>query len=229
MTPKILIVDDEQDILDLLTYNLRKDGCDVIVAHDGREALGLASLQPDLILLDIMMPEMDGWEVCRRLRGREDTRRIPIIMLTARAGEVDEILGLELGADDYIQKPISPRLLLARIRALIRRNADAPEEALRRSSVEEIGLVVDRDHYSVSLGGEELPFPKKEFELLSFLVMNRGKLYSRQNLLDQIWGHDVYVTDRTVDVHVRKLRQKLGPHADYIETVKGVGYRFRGA
>ncbi len=225
---KILIVDDEQDILDMLQYNLKKEGYEVLRAHNGRQALGLASLQPDLIILDVMMPEYDGFEVCRRLRSQDFTSKIPILMLTAKGGEVDEVLGLEFGADDYIQKPISVRILLARIKALLRRKPiSTPDERTQQFRIDEIELIIDKSTYTATLGNKELLLPRKEFEVLLYLVMHRGKVYSRQSLLNEIWGHNVFVVDRTVDVHIRKIREKLGSHADYIETIKGVGYRFR--
>lgn len=229
MSAKILIVDDEQDILDMLQYNLRKEGYELLLAKDGQQALHHAATLPDLIVLDIMMPEIDGLEVCKRLRSNEATAKIPILILTAKSGEVDEIIGLELGADDYMQKPISLHVLLARIKALLRRSQGQARSTDKSISVKEIGLLIDRNSYTVTLNEEEVVFPKKEFELLSYLVMHRGKVFSRQHLLNAIWGQDVYVIDRTVDVHIRKIREKLGDNSDYIETVKGVGYRFRTA
>ncbi len=229
MSAKILIVDDEQDILEMLQYNLRKEGYEILLARDGQQALHHAATLPDLIVLDIMMPELDGLEVCKRLRANEATAKIPILILTAKTTEIDEIIGLELGADDYMQKPISLHVLIARIKALLRRSHGQARTSDKTLTVEEIGLIIDRNSYSAAIAEAEVVFPKKEFELLSYLVMHRGKVFSRQHLLNAIWGQDVYVIDRTVDVHIRKIREKLGGHADYIETIKGVGYRFKAA
>lgn len=223
------MVDDEQDIVDLISYNLSKEGYEVAKASNGTDAVVLAQrLRPDLVILDIMMPGLDGFEVCRTLRQDPSLQTMAIVFLTAKAGEIDQILGLELGADDYIQKPISPRVLLARVKTIFRRGSDrvrtetvvAPE-VLRIGSIE-----VNRQNYTVKIDGKETFFPKKEFELLAFLASNRGKVFSREALLRRIWGESVYVIDRTVDVHVSKVREKLGKHGARIETVKGVGYRF---
>lgn len=218
----ILIVDDEPDILDLLGYNLEQEGFEVRTATDGMEALEMAKKDvPDLVILDIMMPGMDGIEACKRFRQHARLRLTPIIMLTAKTDEEDEIQGLEAGADDYIPKPVSPNLLISRVEAMLRR-ADRTEEP---SDVLEIhDLTIDRDRYLVRLDEEEIQMPRKEFELLYFLASHPGKVFSRQNLLDRVWGTDVYVVDRTVDVHVNKIRDKIGKK--YIETVPGVGYRF---
>lgn len=229
MQKTILVVDDEQDIVDLISYNLSKEGYEVAKASNGTDAVVLAQrLRPDLVILDIMMPGLDGFEVCRTLRQDPSLQTMAIVFLTAKAGEIDQILGLELGADDYIQKPISPRVLLARVKTIFRRGSDrvrtetvAAPEVLRIGSIE-----VNRQNYTVKIDGKETFFPKKEFELLAFLASNRGKVFSREALLRRIWGESVYVIDRTVDVHVSKVREKLGKHGARIETVKGVGYRF---
>jgi two-component system alkaline phosphatase synthesis response regulator PhoP len=229
MQKTILVVDDEQDIVDLISYNLSKEGYEVATASNGTDAVMLAQrLRPDLVILDIMMPGLDGFEVCRTLRQDPSLQTTAIVFLTAKAGEIDQILGLELGADDYIQKPISPRVLLARVKTIFRRGSDrvrtetvAAPEVLRIGSIE-----VNRQNYTVKIDGKETFFPKKEFELLAFLASNRGKVFSREALLRRIWGESVYVIDRTVDVHVSKVREKLGKHGARIETVKGVGYRF---
>ncbi len=229
MQKTILVVDDEQDIVDLISYNLSKEGYEVAKASNGTDAVVLAQrLRPDLVILDIMMPGLDGFEVCRTLRQDPSLQTMAIVFLTAKAGEIDQILGLELGADDYIQKPISPRVLLARVKTIFRRGSDrvrtetvAAPELLRIGSIE-----VNRQNYTVKIDGKETFFPKKEFELLAFLASNRGKVFSREALLRRIWGESVYVIDRTVDVHVSKVREKLGKHGARIETVKGVGYRF---
>lgn len=229
MEKKILVVDDEQDILDLISYNLSKEGFKVFTAGDGIQGLETAkTCKPDLVILDIMMPGKDGFEVCRSLRQDPTFSATAIMFLTAKSGEIDQILGLELGADDYIQKPISPRVLLARVKTMLRRGSDnvktemiAAPELLRVGNVE-----INRQNYTVRVDGKEIFFPKKEFELLAFLASNRGKVFSRESLLRRIWGESVYVIDRTVDVHVSKIREKLGPYGHWIETVKGVGYRF---
>jgi two-component system alkaline phosphatase synthesis response regulator PhoP len=223
---KVLVVDDEKDIVELLRYNLRKEGYEVIVAQNGQEALERMTARPDLVLLDLMMPVLDGFETCKRLKSDPTTAHIPIVFLTARSGEVDEVLGLELGADDYIQKPISPRKLVARVKAIFRRKGvgdEKPEKEIIRAE----RLEINRSNYSVKLGKKEIFFPRKEFEILAMLAANRGKVHSREMLLNAIWGPDVVVVDRTIDVHIRKIREKLGADADAIETIKGVGYRFR--
>lgn len=219
----ILVVDDEQDLLDLIEYNLKIEGFQVIKAEDGLEGIRLAKEhKPDLILLDIMMPVMDGLEVCRQLRSAQESRTVPIIFLTARGDEKTEVQGLNMGADDYITKPISTRKLMSRIKAVLRRFEESEEEVNR---VHAHDLEIDRDRYLVKRGDEEFQLPRKEFELLYYLAGRKGRVLSREKLLSKIWGDNIYVVDRTVDVHVRKIREKLGDH--YIETVKGVGYRFK--
>ncbi|MCE7934237.1 MAG: DNA-binding response regulator [Chlorobi bacterium CHB2] len=230
MPKSILVVDDEEDIVQLLKYNLAKEGYSVATALNGVQALQAADgTHLDLIILDVMMPELDGFEVCRRLRSTPAHATTPIIFLTARVGEFDEILGLELGADDYIQKPISPRVLLARVKSILRRSTEAVRtETIIMPEVLAVGdLQINRQNYTVKIQGRETFFPKKEFELLAFLAGNRGKVFSRELLLNRIWGENVYVVDRTVDVHISKIREKLGESGELIETVKGVGYRFR--
>jgi two-component system, OmpR family, alkaline phosphatase synthesis response regulator PhoP len=227
---KILIVDDEDDILDLLSYNLKKEGYTVLTARNGKEGVQLATDElPDAIILDVMMPEMDGFEVCRIIRRNPITANIAVIFLTAKSGEIDEIVGLELGADDYIQKPISPRVLLTRLKTHIRRTAFTPKiDTIAAPEVLAVeGLHINRQNYTVRVDNEELFFPKKEFELLAFLASNRGKVFERDVLLRRIWGESVHVIDRTVDVHISKIREKLGQYAHFVETVKGVGYKFR--
>lgn len=227
-TVTILIVDDEDDILDLLQYNLGQEGFATEVARDGVEALEKArALHPDLIVLDVMMPNMDGIEACRRVRQDAHLRTTPILMLTARTEEEDQVAGLDVGADIYIGKPVSVPILISQTKALLRtaRRNETPPDLLSVHN-----LKVDRDRYLVYQEDEEgsekeMRFPRKEFELLYFLASHPGKVFSRQELLDEVWGPDVYVVDRTVDVHVRKIREKIG--SEYIETVKGVGYRFK--
>ncbi|HLP28584.1 MAG TPA: response regulator transcription factor [Candidatus Didemnitutus sp.] len=229
MEKKILVVDDEQDIVDLISYNLSKEGYKVFTASNGTQAVEVATtVRPDLVILDIMMPGMDGFEVCRSLRQDTTLATTAIMFLTAKSSEIDQILGLELGADDYIQKPISPRVLLARVKTIIRRGQEKVRtETIAAPEILRLGaLEVNRQNYTVRVDGKEIFFPKKEFELLAFLASNRGKVFSREALLRRIWGESVYVIDRTVDVHVSKVREKLGTYGAWIETVKGVGYRF---
>ena len=229
MKKKILVVDDEKDIVDILKYNLeRENEFEVITASNGKEALDAAQSLPDLILLDIMMPELNGFEVCKRLKNDKLTSGIPVIFLTAKENEIDEILGLEIGADDYINKPISPRKVLARIKSVIRRFGKEIEKGQKlEENVRFRNLEIDSSSHSVKINEKEIFFPKKEFQLLHFLISNRGRVYSREILLNQLWGENIYVVDRTVDVHVAKVREKLGEYSDYIETIKGLGYRFR--
>ncbi len=229
MKKKVLVVDDEKDIVDILKYNLeRENEFEVLTAKDGREALEHAESLPDLILLDIMMPEVNGFEVCKQLKNNAATSKIPVIFLTAKENEIDEILGLEIGADDYISKPISPRKVLARIKSVIRRTSGDYEKPLKlEDNIKFRNLEIESSSHSVRINDKEVFFPKKEFQLLHFLLSNRGKVYSREILLNQIWGENIYVVDRTVDVHVAKVREKLGEYSDYIETIKGLGYRFK--
>jgi two-component system, OmpR family, alkaline phosphatase synthesis response regulator PhoP len=219
---KVLVVDDDESIVELLKYNLEKSDYEVRTALDGMKAIEIARrFAPNLVLLDIMMPKMDGVETCRLLRDIPELEKTFIIFLTARAEEYSEVAAFDVGADDYITKPIKPRALMSRINALFRRdNKKVPLTALIT-----IGdLVIDRTSYTIKLGNREINLPKKEFELLYFLAQNPNKVFSREDLLQNIWGTDVYVLARTVDVHIRKVREKIGD--DYITTVKGVGYKF---
>ncbi len=228
MKQKILIADDERDIIDFLKYNLEKEGFDVLTAKNGIEAVAQAKKNPSLILLDVMMPEMDGLEAVRTLKKNSATAKIPVIFLTARGSEVDEVVGLELGADDYIVKPVSIPKLMARIKLTLRKKSFAKNDAGTDTDILRHGIIeINRSHYKVYISKKETFFPKKEFEVLTFLVRNAGKVVTRETLLSQIWGSDVYVIDRTVDVHIRKIREKLGNNADYIDTIKGVGYRMK--
>ena len=220
----ILAVDDEVHILELISFNLKAAGYHVVTALTGEEALKRCEVErPSLVLLDIMLPGIDGLEVCRRLKGDRMTSNIPIIMLTARGDEVDKILGLELGADDYITKPFSVRELGARVKALLRRVA--PQQESEPQTLRAGDIMIDITNYEAFKGGEKLSLTLKEFELLKVLVLSRGKVLTRDFLLDRIWGYEYYGETRTVDVHIRHLRQKLGEEP-YIETVRGVGYRF---
>ena len=225
MKTKILLVDDEPDIVEFLEYNLTQEGFEVIKAYDGIEALKKITEKPDLILLDIMMPKMDGYEVCKKIRGMKDYEKTPVVFLTAKSGEVDEIKGLELGANDYIQKPISPKKLIARVKSNLRKGFTGDDQQPIKISIGP--LTIDREKYIVYIDGNEKIFPKKEFEVLFYLANNPGRVFSREILLKDVWGNDVYVVDRTIDVHIRKIREKLEQHSDLIETVKGVGYRFK--
>ena len=225
MAQRVLIVEDEPDIRDLLVFHLEREGFQVVTCKSGAEALRLVrSGPPDLILLDLMLPEMDGLEVCRRLRQDPATRAMPIVMLTARGDEVDRVLGLELGADDYVVKPFSPRELVARIRAVLRRvRPDAGTAPLTVGR-----LAIDPAAHIVTVDGAPVNLTRKEFDLLRALVEARGRVLSREYLLDHVWGYTAAgeIESRTVDVHVRRLRQKLGGEGQRIGTVTGVGYRF---
>jgi len=221
---KILLVDDEKDILEFLQYNLEKEGFVVITASDGEEAISLLKEKPDLAILDIMMPKLNGFEVCAKIRADKNTADLPVIFLTAKSSEKDEIKGLELGANDFIQKPISPMKLVARVKANLRKLA--PETPGK--TILSIGpIVIDRETYKIFLHNEETFFPRKEFELLSYLCENNGKILTRAAILQNVWGSDIYVVDRTIDVHIRKIREKLGAESEMIETIKGVGYRMK--
>ncbi|MGB9664201.1 MAG: response regulator transcription factor [Ignavibacteria bacterium] len=222
-TNTILVCDDEKDIVDVLVYNLTKEGYQVITAYNGQEALQKANKNVDLILLDVMMPYVDGLEVCRRLKENPETQNISIIFLTARNTEIDEVKGLELGGDDYITKPISIKKLLARINSVLRRkDISTSSEKLKIGEI-----ILDLDNYQIELENQTISLPRKEFETFVYLAKNRGKIVRREQLLENVWGNDVVVTQRTIDVHIRKIREKLGKYADLIETIKGVGYRLR--
>ncbi|MDD6133404.1 MAG: response regulator transcription factor [Selenomonadaceae bacterium] len=225
MPMKVLAVDDEQSIRELLAFQLQKHGYEALMAGDGQEALAKAEGM-DLILLDLMLPGLDGLEVCRRLKADKRTARIPIIMLTAKAEEIDKVLGLELGADDYVVKPFSVRELMARVKAVLRRSS---QEGPQEETLQIDCLRLDFSSYQAWLAGEELVLTPKEFELLKLLVTSPGRAFSRDELLERIWGYEYYGDTRTVDVHIRHLRAKLGERpglSERIETVRGVGYRF---
>jgi len=219
---KILLVDDEPDIIEFLGYNLTKEGYDVTTSTSGKEAVELAKkIKPDLILLDVMMPEMDGIETCQEIRGVDDIKNTLIAFLSARGEDYSQVAGLDAGADDYITKPIKPRLLVSRVKAILRRKSGVEEV---NANEQEGNIRIDREKYLVYKEGEELSFPKKEFELLALLISKPGKVFTREVILESVWGGEVVVGDRTIDVHIRKLREKLGDH--YIKTIKGVGYKF---
>jgi two-component system alkaline phosphatase synthesis response regulator PhoP len=219
---KVLVVDDEEPILELLKYNLEKGGFEVKTAIDGNRAVEIAKkFVPDLVLLDIMMPKMDGVETCRLLRDIPELQKTFVVFLTARSEEYSEVAAFDVGADDYITKPIKPRALMSRINAMFRRDSKKTSP----SSLITVGdLTIDRTSYTIKVLDKEINLPKKEFELLYFLAQNPNKVFSREELLQNIWGSDVYVLARTVDVHIRKVREKIGE--EYITTVKGVGYKF---
>ena len=218
----VLIVDDEKDIRSIIKYNLEKEGLKCISAKDGDDALKMLSHSPDLIILDIMMPTKDGYEVCSSIRKQGNT--VPIIFLTAMDREFDEIKGLECGGDDYLRKPFSPNILVARISAIFRRLDKIKQE---NALVEYDGLKINTDTYIAEVDGEELSLPRKEFELLAFFMNQPNKIFTREALLSSIWEEDVYVVDRTIDVHINRIRSKLLNYKNCIQTVKDVGYRFR--
>ena len=219
---KILVVDDEEDILELLKYNLQKEGYEVKTASNGIKAVEIAkSYLPDLVLLDIMMPHQDGVETCRQLRENPDLHQTFILFLTARSEEYSEVAAFDVGADDYIVKPIKPRALMSRINALFRRKRTAKSEKM---VIRINDLVIDKSSYTVTQKDKSITLPKKEFELLYYLAQYPNKVLTRDELLQNIWGTDVYVLARTVDVHIRKVREKIGE--GYISTLKGVGYKF---
>jgi len=224
MKSKVLVVDDEPDALELIEFNLKAAGFDIVTALDGAEALRKArSVVPNLIVLDLMLPEVDGLEVCKILRRDPATSAIPVIMLTAKASELDRVLGLELGADDYITKPFSPRELVLRVKNLLRRGRGSEEEAdiLRFGE-----LSVDIPRHQVSVRGKRVDFTATEFKLISVLAKRAGRVQTRERLLRDVWEYDSLIDTRTVDTHMRRLREKLGPAARHLETVRGVGYRF---
>ncbi len=219
---KILLVDDDPDIIELLEYNLTKEGYDIASAADGLQALEVVKkFKPDLVLLDVMMPKMDGIETARQIRLLSEFKETYILFLTARAEEYTEVAAFDVGADDYVVKPIKPRALLSRLKAILRRDA---QQAETEDKLEIGSLFINRVNYTVLNNGKPLVMPKKEFELLSFLAHHPNKVFSRDELLEKVWGSDVYVVERTVDVHIRKLREKI-PES-YIKTLKGVGYMF---
>jgi two-component system alkaline phosphatase synthesis response regulator PhoP len=220
--PTILIVDDEEDILEFLQYNLQKEQFDVHVASSGRKAIEIAQkVSPELIILDVMMPELDGIETCRELRELPNMKNTLIAFLTARNEDYSQIAGFDAGADDYINKPIKPRVLISRIKALLRRNNPIHQNRVFETPS---GLRIDRNKYLIEFEGKELALPKKEFELLALLASKAGHVFTRDFILSSVWGEEVVVGDRTIDVHIRKLREKIGDTA--IKTIKGVGYKF---
>ena len=223
---RILLVDDEKDILEFLSYNLKKEGFVVATCNDGQTALDLLEeFKPHLIVLDVMMPGMDGIETCENIRSNSKFDNILITFLTARAEDYSQVAGLEAGADGYINKPIKPKVLVSRVKALLRRKGSATLTEAPKDLIEIADLKIDRECYQVTVDEEPMSLPRKEFEILYLLASKPGKVFKREEIFEKIWGDDVVVGGRTIDVHVRKLREKLG--RNYIETVKGVGYKFR--
>ena len=219
---KILVVDDEEDILEFLSYNLRAEGYDVIVADNGILAIELAKQQqPSLIILDVQMPDMDGITTCEKIREIPSLKETVVTFLTARSEDYSQIAGFEAGADDYITKPIRPKVLVSRVKALLKRRGITQDT----NSIIELGdIVIDKEKHLTTYKGQEVIFAKKEFKLLKLLISKPGKVFTREEILEKVWGSDIIVGDRTIDVHIRKLREKLADH--YIKTVKGVGYKF---
>jgi two-component system alkaline phosphatase synthesis response regulator PhoP len=221
---KILIIEDDRDIVEMLEYNLQEEGYETISALNGEKGISLAGKErPDLIILDIMLPVMDGFEVCRTLKNDDNVAHIPIIILSAKSQETDKVVGLELGADDYVTKPFSPRELIARTRAILRRGREEQiDNRIQRGEI-----TIDRIRHKVTLGGKEISLTLTEFKLLEFMARRPGAVFSRARILDAVAGQDTIACDRTVDAHVKSLRQKLGSAKDYIETIRGAGYRFK--
>ncbi len=220
---KILLVDDEPDILEFLSYNLKREGYTVFNAGNGKEAVTVAKKEkPHLIILDVMMPDMDGIETCREIREVPALKNTVITFLTARNEDYSQIAGFDVGADDYINKPIKPRVLISRIKALLRRGSGPADNASEKMDLG--GIKIDRERYVIVKGDTDISLPKKEFELIALLASKPGKVFTRDVILDTVWGGEVVVGDRTIDVHIRKLREKLGE--DLIKTVKGIGYKF---
>lgn len=224
---KILVVDDEQDILEFISYNLKKEGFNVYTITNGKSAIGLAKeISPHLIILDVMMPEMDGVETCEKIRELPEFENTIIAFLTARSEDYSQIAGFNAGGDDYITKPIKPKVLVSRIKALLKRYGTyRKEEGMDDNSITQLGnLIIDKDKYVVIKEGQEINLPKKEFNLLSLLTSRPSKVFTREEIFDRIWGSEIFVGDRTIDVYIRKLREKIGN--SYIKTIKGVGYKY---
>ena len=219
---KILVVDDEEDILEFLSYNLRAEGYDVIVADNGILAIELAKQeQPSLIILDVQMPDMDGITTCEKIREIPSLKETVVTFLTARSEDYSQIAGFEAGADDYITKPIRPKVLVSRVKALLKRRGITKDT----NAIIELGdIVIDKEKHLTTYKGQEVIFAKKEFKLLKLLISKPGKVFTREEILEKVWGSDIIIGDRTIDVHIRKLREKLADH--YVKTVKGVGYKF---
>ncbi len=225
MNKSILIIDDEQDIRVLLKYNLEKEGFTIAEAENGQLGIELAlKFNPDLILLDVMMPDMDGIETCEKIKTHDSLKNTMICFLTARGEDYSQIAGFDAGADDYITKPIKPKVLVSRIHALLRRQSDVQSEDTTSSSESHSGIVLDREKYKVFKDGQPVKLPRKEFELLALIMSKPEKVFHRDEIMNKVWGTEVVVGDRTIDVHIRKLRKKLGE--EHIHTIKGVGYKY---
>ena len=223
--PRILIIEDERDLCDVLSYNLHKEGYETFVAHDGQEGLRKAQMHlPDLIILDLMLPRLDGLEVCRQIRAGKQSHGIPIIMLTAKGEEMDQVVGFSVGADDYVTKPFSPKVLLQRIRALQRRSENSTET---KDVLEHLGVSLDKIKHRATVNNRELDLTPTEFRLLECMLRQPGRAFTRQQLMDFAIEEGAVVLERTIDVHIKSLRRKLGGESEFIETVRGVGYRFR--
>lgn len=228
MQAKILLVDDEKDIVEFLQYNLEAENYTVLAAYDGEMALKKMEENPDLVVLDIAMPKLNGYEVCKKIREDESKKNIPIIFLTAKITELDELKGFEVGADDYIKKPISPKMLVARIKSKLKRFETEKLLSVNNGHVIKVGpLQINLDKYEVLIDNEKIILPKKEFAVLAYLANKPGKVFPRERILNDVWGENIFVVERTIDVHVRKIREKLGKYSELIETIKGVGYRFK--
>lgn len=224
---KILLVDDEKDILEFLSYNLRNEGFHIFTASNGQEAVQMTrEIRPDLVLMDVMMPVMDGIEACREIRNIESYENTLVAFLSARGEDYSQIAGFEAGGDDYITKPIKPKVLVSRVKALLKRRWVKTEESDSTSENKIVSgeLVVDRERYLVLKKGKDISLPKKEFEIISLLISKPEKVFTREEIFDRVWGDNIVVGDRTIDVHIRKLREKLGDK--YIQTVKGIGYKY---
>jgi len=226
-TEKIVIIEDEEDILEVIAYNLKREGYDVTTSTSGED--GLAKIErsaPGLVILDLMLPEIDGLDLCRKLKSDPVTQSIPVIMVTARGEESDVVLGLGMGADDYVVKPFSPKELVARVKAVLRRSREVPERE-RKAQVVRDGVIIDPQRHDVRVDGEPVVFTATEFRLLHFLASHPGRVFTRDQLLTRVIGEEAIVIDRNIDVHVRAIRKKLGEHRQLIETIRGVGYRFK--
>jgi two-component system, OmpR family, phosphate regulon response regulator PhoB len=228
MGARILVVEDEADLAELVSFNLRESGHQVTTASNGSTALAeVRRMKPDLVVLDVMLPDVSGFEVCRRIRRDEATAGIPVLMLTAKGTEVDRVVGFEVGADDYVVKPFSPRELTLRVDAILRRAASGSQGKVERQAIDVGTLSIDIPAHRVTVSGEEIPLTALEFRLLLDLATRMGRVQSRDALLERVWGYAPGIETRTVDTHVKRLREKLGQGSDYIETVRGVGYRMR--
>ena len=225
-TPRILLVDDEEDILEFVSYNLQREGFRVYSARNGLEAIEMAGkVKPDLVILDVMMPEMDGIAACEEIRKLPCCKNVIIAFLTARGEDYSQIAGFEAGADDYITKPVRPKVLISRVKALLKRSGGISADNTDNSKILNIGnIVIDKERYILIIDSKELTLPRKEFELLSLLVSKPDKVFTRDEIYKSVWGNNVIVGDRTIDVHIRKLREKIGN--DHIRTLKGIGYKF---